>query len=87
MGRTSIRLTDAREQRFDDLQAATGAGSRTRALDVAAEHYLVDLKNKRELMNRLADGEQLAPHEIAGILSTPEVPIRFEASADVGPEK
>jgi predicted DNA-binding protein len=87
MSRTSIRLTDAREQRFDDLQDATGAGSRTRALDVAAEHYVADLKNKRELMSRLADGERLSPNEIAGILSTPEVPIRFEASADVGPEK
>jgi predicted DNA-binding protein len=87
MGRTSIRLTDAREQRFEDLKEATDSGSRTRALDVAAEHYVADLRAKRELMNRLADGEQLAPHEIAGILSTPEVPIRFEASADVGPEK
>jgi DNA-binding GntR family transcriptional regulator len=64
MSRTSIRLTDAREQR-----------------------YVADLKNKRELMSRLADGERLSPNEIAGILSTPEVPIRFEASADVGPEK
>jgi predicted DNA-binding protein len=87
MGRTSIRLTDAREQRFDDLQAATGAGSRTRALDIAAEHYLADLKNKRELMSRLADGERLSPNEIAAILSTPELPVAFEASADVGSEE
>jgi predicted DNA-binding protein len=87
MGRTSIRLTDAREQRFEDLKDATNAGSRTRALDVAAEHYLADLKNKRELMSRLADGEQLSPNEIAGLLSTPELPVGFEASADVGSEE
>jgi predicted DNA-binding protein len=86
MGRTSIRLTDAREQRFDDLQDATGAGSRTRALDIAAEHYVADMKNKRELMNRLADGEQLGPNRIARVLSTPELPVAFEATSEVGPE-
>jgi predicted DNA-binding protein len=87
MGRTSIRLTDAREQRFEDLKEATNAGSRTRALDVAAEHYVADLRAKKELMNRLADGEQLSPNEIAAILSTPELPVAFEASADVGSEE
>jgi hypothetical protein len=37
-------------------------------------------------MNRLADGEQLSPKEIAEVLSTPELPVAFEATSEVGPE-
>jgi hypothetical protein len=85
MGRTSIRQTDAREQRFDDLQAATGAGSRTRTIKMGAEHYLADLRAKQKVMNRLADGERLTPREVAAVLSTSERPVAFDATTDVGP--
>jgi hypothetical protein len=86
IGRTLIRLTNTREQRFDDHQAASGAGSRARALDAAAEHHLADLRAKGELMTRLADGERLAPHEIAAILSTSELSVAFETTSEVGPD-
>jgi hypothetical protein len=37
-------------------------------------------------MSRHADGEQMAPQEIAAILSTSEFPVAFEATSDFGPD-
>jgi DNA-directed RNA polymerase specialized sigma24 family protein len=58
----------------------------TRLTD-ALDQCFGNLRAKQELMNRLADGEQLSPNEIAAILSTHELPVAFEAATDVRPEQ
>jgi len=73
-----IRATDERERRWERLKEATGESTVAGALDVAAKHYLADLRAKRKIADEL-------PGETVDELSTAELPIEREIK--VGPNE
>jgi hypothetical protein len=68
-----IRMNDKRERRMRRLMEATGENTKSGAIDIAMKHYLIDLENKRDLVNEL-------PPEHADALSTGPMPITVNAS-------
>jgi hypothetical protein len=66
-------MTDVRERRLRRLMEATGENTKAGALDVAVQHYLADMKNKRDVVGEL-------PAERVEELSTPFLPLEVEAS-------
>jgi len=96
MCKTEMRIqsTDARKRRWEHLQEATGESTTAGALDVAAKEYL-RLKGGTPAVPHGALGELLAAaeergsltgEEIAEILSTEELPLKYETEWRVGEE-
>ena len=67
----SLRMTDERADRLRRLMQATDESTKAKAFDVAAAHYLADLKNKERVADDL-------PGDLAESLSTPWLPIDRE---------
>lgn len=72
-----LRMTDEREDRIRRLMEATGENTKSGALDVAAKHYLADLRNKERVAADL-DGDVLDE------LSTPYIPLERETTVGRG---
>ena len=70
-----INKTDERARRWKRLKDATGESTVSGALDVAAKHYIEDLRAKQEV------AEELDP-EVREALSSTYLPI--EVDVDVG---
>jgi hypothetical protein len=66
-------MTDKRERRMRRLMEATGENTKSGAIDQAMKHYLIDLENKRDLIEEL-------PPEHADALSTGPMPVTVDAS-------
>lgn len=87
-----IRLNDRRERRFDNLVEATGEGSKSGALDTAADYYLrmsggnpaIPTGKVEELMQTAVEEGSVTPEEIAEILGTDELPIDYSHDWSVG---
>lgn len=71
MANWSIKRTEEREDRLRRLMAATVENTKAGALDVAAKHYLADLRAKADVAPELEDDH-------ANRLSTPWLPIERE---------
>lgn len=90
--RTSIRLTDKRQRKYEQLEEATGHSQTVTAIDHAVNHYLKMRGNNQaiphgridELMDKAEEKGGLTPQEIASILSTEELPISYESSISIG---
>jgi len=67
----SIRMSEERGDRLRRVMEATGENTKAKALDVAMNHYLADLANKKRVGNDL-------PADLADDLSTPWLPIERE---------
>lgn len=48
-----IRATDERRELWEELKQATGESTKAGALDVAAAHYVDDLRNKRRVADEI----------------------------------
>lgn len=92
MSRFSIKKTDTRERRYENLKEATGEGHTSKALDVAAKYYLrmaggtVEVPNG-QLAELLATAEErggLTGEEIVEILDTEELPLEYETEWSAG---
>jgi len=94
MCKTEMRIqsTDARKRRWEHLQEATGESTTAGALDVAAKEYL-RLKGGTPAVPHGALGELLAAaeergsltgEEIVEILSTKELPLKYDTEWGVG---
>lgn len=87
-----IRMNDSRERRYGHLEQATGEGTRSGALDVAADYYLKMRGNNdaiptgrlAELMKLAEDQGSVTPTEIADILDTDELAVTAETDWSVG---
>lgn len=77
MGNLSIKKTEEREDLWRRLLEATGESTVAGALDVAAKHYLADLRSKDQLVEDLDD-------EILQDLSNPWLPLERDVSTSVG---
>lgn len=92
MSRFSIKKTDTRERRYEDLKEATGEGHTSKALDAAAKYYLrmaggtTAVPNGRiaELLSAAEERGNLTAGEIAEILDTDELPVEAETRWSVG---
>ena len=67
----SIRMSEERGDRLRRVMDATGENTKAKALDIAMNHYLVDLENKQRMADDL-------PGDLADDLSTPWLPIERE---------
>ena len=67
----SLRMTNERGDRLRRVMEATGENTKAKALDVAMNHYLQDLENKRRVARKIDDG-------LVTELSTPWLPIERE---------
>ncbi|ELZ22392.1 hypothetical protein C475_17808 [Halosimplex carlsbadense 2-9-1] len=91
---TRIRLTDARERKYTNLEDATGESTRSGALDAAADYYLrmaggtaaVPTGAVETLMQRATEKGSVTPEEIAEILGQPELPVEYSHEFSVGEE-
>lgn len=89
-----LRMNDRRERRFKYLQEATGENTKSGALDVAADYYLVMAGGTgahpngllHELIQSTEEQGRLPASEIAEILDTPQLPIQYEQQWSVGDE-
>ena len=89
---TRIRLTDARERKYSNLEDATEQSTRSGALDAAADYYLrmaggtpaVPEGAVQTLMQRATEQGSVTPEEIAEILDQPELPIEYSHQWSVG---
>lgn len=89
-----LRMNDRRERRFENLMQATGEGTKSGALDVAAEYYLkmrgendaIPTGQVVELMQLAEERGSLTPDEIADVLDTDEIPMRASVEWSVGEE-
>lgn len=74
-----------RRATITDAQSALGASSMTEAVLLACEHASKDVRNKRRALE-YAEAHIAGQHvrELAKLLSTPQVPVRYEAMAEVG---
>jgi hypothetical protein len=88
----SLRLTDARERRLEDLQDALDENTKSKAIDRAAR-FTVRMRGGTtavpqgaiaELLERAEDQGSVTPAEIAEILDTDEVPVDAETTWSVG---
>ena len=87
-----IEKTDARARKWEYLKEATGESATSKALDRAADYYLrmhgdttaVPKGKLTELMTVAKKQGSLTPAEIAEILDTDELPVRYEVSVTVG---
>lgn len=89
-----MRLNENRDQRLDDLVEATGEETRSKAVDAASKAFL-DLVGGNmvrpgrgrleELLSAAEERGGLSAEEIAEVLSTEDLPVRYEpASWSVG---
>lgn len=86
-----IRMTDARERRFEALCEATGEATKSKAIDAAVDTYLrlagdsaayptgqiTELLAAAEANNDGLDGEAIADY-----LNTPSLPVKYEVETD-----
>jgi len=87
-----IEKTDTRTRKWEYLKEATGESATSKALDRAADYYLrmhgdttaVPKGKLTELMTVAKKQGSLTPAEIAEILDTDELPVRYEVSVTVG---
>ena len=87
-----IEKTDTRARKWEYLKEATGESATSKALDRAADYYLrmhgdttaVPKGKLTELMTVAKKQGSLTPAEIAEILDTDELPVRYEVSVTVG---
>lgn len=87
-------MNDRRERRYDNLEQATGEGTRSGALDVAADYYIrmaggndaVPTGQVAELMQLAEDQGSVTAEEIADVLGTDELPVRASVEWSVGEE-
>lgn len=87
-----IEATEARKRRWDHLKEATGEGTKSGALDVAADYYLrmrggtsaIPNGQLEELMQRAVAKGSLTPEEIADALDCDELPVDAEARWSIG---
>lgn len=71
-------MNPEREDRLARLQETTGENTKAKAIDASIQHYLADLRAKREVALELND-------ELANRLSTPWLPIERETR--IGPKQ
>lgn len=89
-----VRMNESRERRFDHLMEATDEGTKSGALDVAAEFYIrmagdnPGVPNGRiEELVRLANEEgSLTAEEIVDVLDTDQYPIDVSTEFSFGRE-
>lgn len=89
-----LRMNDKRERRFEHLMQATGEGTKSGALDEAAEYFIKMRGNNDaiptgqvvELMQLAEERGSLTPDEIADVLDTDEIPMRASLEWSVGEE-
>jgi len=70
----NFQMTDKRDDRLRRLMQATGESTKAKALDIAVNHYLTDLRNKRRIADELT-------REHVTDLSTPWIPIERSETA------
>lgn len=89
-----IKKTDTRERKWENLKEATGKGHTSQALDVAADYYLRMVGGNEayphgavdDLLSKAEDEGSLTAEEIAEELDTPQLPVEYETSRQVGPD-
>jgi hypothetical protein len=67
----NLRITEERGDRLRRVMQATGENTKAKALDIAMNHYLADLENKKRVAGDL-------PGDLADDLATPWLPIERE---------
>ncbi|WP_245778586.1 hypothetical protein [Halomicrobium zhouii] len=85
-------MNDRRERRFENLMDATGEGTKSGALDVAADYYLkmsgdnpaVPNGAVPDLMKQAVEKGSLTPNEIVDILYTDELPVEYSHEWSTG---
>lgn len=90
----SLRLNEARERRLENLMEATGEGTKSGAIDVAASFYIKMAGDNPGYPNgkldRLVDlaieEGNVTPEQITEILDTSAYPMSVEYSYDSGRE-
>lgn len=94
MSRFSIKKTDTRERRYENLKEATGEGHTSKALDKAAKYYIrmrggtsaVPSGQIAELLAKAEEEGSLTVEEIADVLDTDELPVTARTEWSVGEE-
>jgi len=89
-----LRMNERRERRLEHLLDATDEGTKSGALDVAAEYFIkmrganpaVPTGQVAELMQLAEERGSLTAEEIADVLHTDEVPVRASVEWSVGEE-
>lgn len=71
MSQMTLELPDDRQARLRRVMEATGERTKAGAIDVAMQHYLADLENKRRAVDRM-------DNELVKLLSTPYLPLERE---------
>lgn len=87
-----LRMTDHRERMLKALLDATGENTKSKAIDKAVNHYCRcaganpahPTGNYEELMERAVGEGSVAPGEIAEILDTESLPVRYCREYSVG---
>lgn len=87
-----LRMNERRERRFENLMEATGEGTKSGALDVAADYYIrmagdnpgVPTGQVEELMQLASEQGSVTPAEIADVLDTDEFPVAASTEYELG---
>ena len=77
MSNISIQRTEEREDRLRRLMQATGEKTMAGALDVAAKHYIRDLRAKERCIDKMCD-------EVIDELDGPWIPLDRNVTHNVG---
>jgi len=87
-----LRITDSRERMIDALLEATGENTKSKAIDTAIAHYCACAGDNvaqpqgthEELMQLAIKRGSLTPQEIAQVLDTDSLPVKYNADWSVG---
>jgi hypothetical protein len=88
----SLRMSESRERRLDDLQEALDENTKSKAIDKAAR-FTVRMRGGTtavpqgaiaELLERAEDQGSVTAAEIAEVLDTDEIPVQYESEYQVG---
>jgi hypothetical protein len=87
-------MTDSRERRIEHLKDATGENTKSKAIDTAIEYYIemrgeteaVPTGRLEELVERAEEQGSVTPQEIAEILDTDALPLKYEVARSIGRE-
>lgn len=85
-------MNERRERRFENLLDATGEGTKSGALDTAADYYIrmagnnpgVPTGRVAKLMEIAEEKGSVTPQEIAEVLNTDELSVMFSSEWEVG---
>lgn len=87
-----LRMNERRERRFENLMEATGEGTKSGALDVAADYYIrmaggnsaVPTGRIEELVRLAREEGNLTAEEIVDVLDSDEYPVSVSSEFSFG---